>query len=101
VFAPVKLEILENGRSIGSTEGGRVLSAPGPHTIELVSQAMGFRETRQVDIKPGEVAAVTIQMPPVTIEIVAPRKRRFWWTGRRLAGLRSVRSRSPSGHARS
>jgi len=72
VFAPVKLEILENGRSIGSTEGGRVLSAPGPHTIELVSQAMGFRETRQVDIKPGEVAAVTIQMPPVTIEIVAP-----------------------------
>jgi hypothetical protein len=72
VFAPVKLELFENGRAIGSTEGGRVLSAPGPHTIELVSQAMGFRETRQVDIKPGEVAAVTIQMPPATIEIVAP-----------------------------
>jgi len=72
VFAPVKLEILETGRPIGSTEGGRVLSSPGPHTIELVSQSMGFRETRQVDIKPGEVAAVTIQMPPATIDIVAP-----------------------------
>jgi hypothetical protein len=72
VFAPVKLEILENGRSIGSTEGGRVLIAPGPHTIELVSQAMGFRETRKLDIRPGEVSAVTIQMPPATIEIVAP-----------------------------
>lgn len=33
---------------------------------------MGFRETRQVDIKPGEVAALTIAMPPVTIEVVAP-----------------------------
>ena len=72
VFAPVKLEILENGHPIGSTEGGRVLSSPGPHTFEVVSQSLGFRETRQVDIKPGEVAAVTIQLPPATIEIVAP-----------------------------
>jgi len=72
VFAPVKLDILENGRPIGTTEGGRVRSSPGPHTIEVVSQAMGFRETRQVDIKPGEVTAVTIAMPPVAIEVVAP-----------------------------
>ena len=72
VFAPVKLEILENGHPIGSTEGGRVLSSPGPHTFEVVSQSLGFRETRQVDIKPGEVAAVTIQLPPATVEIVAP-----------------------------
>ncbi len=72
VFAPVRLDILENGRPIGSTEGGRVRSSPGPHTIEVVSQAMGFRETRQVDIKPGEVTAVTIAMPPVAIEVVAP-----------------------------
>jgi len=72
VFAPVKVEILENGRPIGSTEGGRVLSSPGPHTIELVSRSVGFRETLHVDIKPGEVSAVTVQLPPVTIEIVAP-----------------------------
>ena len=72
VFAPVKLDILEDGRSIGSTEGGRILAAPGPHTIEVVSQAMGFRETRQVEVRPGGVAAVTIQMPPATIEVVAP-----------------------------
>jgi len=72
VFAPVKLDIRENGRSMGSTEQGRILFSPGPHTIEVVSQAMGFRETRQVDIKPGDVAAVTIAMPPVTIEVEAP-----------------------------
>jgi len=72
VFAPVKLDVLENGRSIGSTEGGRILAAPGPHTIDVASEAMGFRETRQVDIKPGAVAALTIEMPPATIEIDAP-----------------------------
>ncbi|MFO7692846.1 MAG: PEGA domain-containing protein, partial [Vicinamibacterales bacterium] len=72
VFAPVKLEILENGHSIGSTERGRILTPPGPHTIEVVSEAMGFRETRQVEIKPGRVAALTIAMPPATLEIAAP-----------------------------
>ncbi|HSP89411.1 MAG TPA: PEGA domain-containing protein, partial [Vicinamibacterales bacterium] len=84
VFAPVKLEILENGRSIGSTERGRILTPPGPHTIELVSQAMGFRETRQVEIKPGVVAAVTIAMPPATIEIVAPADAEILVDGERI-----------------
>jgi hypothetical protein len=72
VFAPVKLNVLENGRPIGSTEGGRILVSPGPHTFEVASEALGFRETRQVEIKPGIVAAVTIPLPPATIEIVAP-----------------------------
>ena len=84
VFAPVKLEILENGRSIGSTEGGRILTPPGPHTIELVSQAMGFRETRQVEIRPGVVAAVTIAMPLATIEIVAPADAEILVDGERI-----------------
>ena len=82
VFAPVKLEVLENGRPIGSTEGGRILTPPGPHTIEVVSQAMGFRETRQVEIKPGAVAAVTIAMPPATIEVVAPAESEILVDGR-------------------
>jgi hypothetical protein len=72
VFAPVKLEVLESGRPLGSTEGGRMLVSPGPHSIEVVSDALGFRETRQVDIRPGAVVAVTVQLPPATIEVVAP-----------------------------
>jgi hypothetical protein len=40
--------------------------------VEVTSQAVGFRETKQVEIRPGEVVAITVQMPPVTIEIVAP-----------------------------
>ena len=72
VFAPVKLEVLENGKSIGSTEAGRIRAAAGPHTIEVVSQAIGFRETRQVEIKPGEVLALTLELPPATVEVAAP-----------------------------
>ena len=106
VFAPVKLEVLENGRPIGSTEGGRILTPPGPHTIEVVSQAMGFRETRQVEIKPGAVAAVTIAMPPATIEVVAPAESEILIDGRSVGtsprpargGRRHARDRDAPSH---
>jgi hypothetical protein len=45
---------------------------------------MGFRETRQVEIKPGVVAAVTIAMPPATIEIVAPADAEILVDGERI-----------------
>ena len=107
VFAPVKLDILENGRPIGSTEGGRVLSSPGPHTIELVSQSLGFRETLQVDIRPGEVVAVTVAMTPVTIEVVAPAEAEILVDGQLVGtapvgplqvavGTREIRMRHPT-----
>ena len=63
MFAPVRLNVLENGRVIGTTEGGRSLTKPGEHTLELVSEQIGFRETRNVDAKPGEVVALTIELP--------------------------------------
>ena len=72
VFAPVRLNVLEDGRVIGTTEGGRILTRPGEHTLEFVSEPIGFRETRNVEVKPGEVVALTIVLPTATLEIVAP-----------------------------
>jgi hypothetical protein len=72
VFAPIRLDIVEDGRVIGTTEGGRLLTKPGEHTLELVGGQIGFRETRKVDVKPGEVAALTIQLPTAMLEVLAP-----------------------------
>jgi hypothetical protein len=72
VFAPVRLDIVEDGRVIGTTEGGRIRTKPGEHTLELVGEPIGFRETRKVEVKPGEVAALTIQLPTAMLEVVAP-----------------------------
>jgi len=72
VFAPVRLEILEGGQPIGSTEGGRLLASPGDHTIEAVSRTLGYRSSHRVEVRPGEVTALTIALPPAALEIVAP-----------------------------
>jgi hypothetical protein len=72
VFAPVRLDIMEDGRVIGTSEGGRIRARPGEHTLELVGALIGFRETRKVEVKPGEVVALSIELPAATLEVVAP-----------------------------
>jgi hypothetical protein len=64
VFAPVELEIYEAGRIIGTTENSRIMVAPGRHELELVSKELGFRETRSVDVEPGQTVAVNITEVP-------------------------------------
>jgi hypothetical protein len=72
VFAPVRLDIMEDGRVIGTSEGGRIRARPGEHTLELVGELIGFRETRKVEVKPGVVVALSIELPAATLEVVAP-----------------------------
>jgi len=72
VFAPIRLDIVEDGRVIGTTEGGRIPARPGEHTLEFVGGPIGFRETRTVVVKPGDVAALTIELPTAMLEVIAP-----------------------------
>jgi hypothetical protein len=82
VFAPVELQILEGGTVIGTTESGRFFVRPGNHTLELVSARLGFRTTRKIEVKPGEVAALNVELPPAPLEIVAPEGAEIWVDGR-------------------
>jgi len=70
VFAPVEMQIIENGRVLGTTTGNRLMVAPGTHQIELVSEAFGYRSTETVEVKPGEVKALTHE-PKGTVNINA------------------------------
>jgi len=70
VFAPVELQIIEGGRVLGTTTGTRLMVAPGTHEIELVSEEFGYRSTETVEVKPGEVKALTHE-PKGTVSINA------------------------------
>jgi hypothetical protein len=72
VFAPIRLEVFESGRSLGSSESGRIRLSPGDHQLEIVSERFGFRASRSAEVKPGETAAVNVELPQATIEIVGP-----------------------------
>lgn len=61
VFAPVELQIFERGRRLGSSSDGRIVVPPGPHEVELISEAFGYRATQTLDVKPGAVASVSVE----------------------------------------
>ncbi len=63
-FAPVELQIFDRGVQIGTTESGRLLTAPGTYQLEFVSTRRRVRAKRTVEVRPGEVAVVNIDVPP-------------------------------------
>jgi len=72
VFAPIGLDVLEHGRSIGTSETGRIRLSPGEHQLEIVNERIGFRESRTPEITPGDTVAINVELPPALLEISAP-----------------------------
>ena len=70
VFAPIALEISERGRSVGSTEQGRVMLPPGRHSLTFSNKEFAYSAVRRVDIESGEERALTLD-PRGTININA------------------------------
>ena len=63
VKAPFTLEIREFGRLLGTTDTDRIMMAAGRHDIELVNESLAYRATRAVQVPPGKVAAINLDLP--------------------------------------
>jgi hypothetical protein len=97
VFAPVELRILERGALVGTTASGRILISPGDHVLDLVSDQYGFAARRTAVVKPGEVTALNVEMPPVALEISAPDGSEVRLDGRLLGTAPLERQTAPPG----
>jgi hypothetical protein len=62
--------IYSGERFLGTTEGEKLLLAPGKHSLTFSSETLGYRRTFDVTVEPGATAAISLPMPrvPVTIE---------------------------------
>jgi hypothetical protein len=63
VSAPFEIQISEGRRSITLDDSNQVLLEPGPHDLRFENRALGLRDVRHVDIRPGETTAVSIETP--------------------------------------
>jgi hypothetical protein len=84
VKAPFSLEIREEGRLIGTTDADRVMLAAGRHDIELVNETLGYRVTRVVQVMPGKVASLAIDLPKGTVHLNASPWAEVWVDGQRV-----------------
>jgi serine/threonine protein kinase len=84
VRAPFSLEIREDGRLLGTSDADRVMMAAGRHDIHLVSEAMGYRTTRVVQVMPGKVASINIDLPNGVVNLNATPWAEVWIDGQRV-----------------
>jgi hypothetical protein len=84
VKSPVAIEILENGRLIGTTEADRIMMAAGRHDVELVNETLGYRVTKVIQVPAGKVLPLSIDMPQGSINVNAAPWAEVWIDGRRV-----------------
>jgi hypothetical protein len=97
VFAPFDLQIFERQRLIGTTENERIMLAAGRHELELVNTRLGFRETRTVEVGPGQTVPVNIESAEGTVRIEAPAGAEVFIDGTRVGETPLEEQRVPVG----
>lgn len=84
VKAPFTIEIYEQGRLLGTTDTDRIMLASGRHELELVNTPLAFRATRIVQVPPGKVAPLTVDLPNGVINLNAMPWAEVWVDGQRV-----------------
>jgi PEGA domain-containing protein len=82
--AAAPLQILEDGKLVGTTASERILMPAGEHIFEFSDAALGFEESRTVKIVAGRAQNVSIELPEVPISINATPWAEAWLDGRSL-----------------
>ena len=81
LFAPIELEVQAHGRVLQFDERHQTLLPSGRHEIVVVSRELGYRGSRVVDVKPGEVTRLSIEPPKTTLSVTATAPAQVWLDG--------------------
>jgi hypothetical protein len=84
VTAPVEVQIFEDKQLLGSSRSERLMVSTGRHEVEIVNEALGFRTTRNLQVAPGKVSAIRIELPKGTMSFNAQPWADVWLDGERL-----------------
>lgn len=69
--APFTMDVLENGKVIGTTEMDSLMLPAGAHELEIQSAAFSFDTTMTVKIPAGKTVTVPVTLPKGTLSINA------------------------------
>ena len=78
VSAPFVMQIFEDGRLIGTSETDRIMVPAGRHSFEVANETLGYRSTRIVQVQPGKVSTVGIELPNGLVNLNAQPWAEVW-----------------------
>jgi PEGA domain len=83
LFAPVVLDVSEDGKALGTTEDKRLMLTPGHHKLTLTNRELRYSAVQEVDVDAGQVTSLTID-PRGTANFNANPWAEVWMDGRKL-----------------
>lgn len=84
VYAPLEVQVIEEGRLLGTTtESVQIMLPPGRHELVLANDSYGYRERRLVDISPGALTRLHVELPHGTLHLNAVPWAEVWIDGER------------------
>jgi hypothetical protein len=83
IFAPILLEVSQEGRALGTTEQGRLMLPPGRHTLTLTNREFGYSASHAIEIEAGEVRSLNVQ-PTGTVNLNAVPWAEVWIDGKKM-----------------
>jgi hypothetical protein len=84
VSAPIEVQLFEGGRLLGSSQSDRILMTTGRHEIDVVNEALGYRATRVVQVAPGKVTPLAVEVPRGVMSLNALPWADVWIDGERV-----------------
>jgi hypothetical protein len=84
IAAPVDMQVFEGGRLLGSSRSERIMLSVGRHELEVVNDALGYRAPRVVQVLPGRVTPITIDLPKGAVALNAQPWAEVWVDGERV-----------------
>jgi hypothetical protein len=71
IQSPLVLRIMRNGDFIGTSEDARIQMPAGTHDVSFENDAVGFRESRSIEVVAGRHVSIPVELPQGTLNINA------------------------------
>jgi hypothetical protein len=72
IFSPIPVTAIVDGEPVNLTDDGRLMTTPGKHVVELISERFNYRATETLEVRPGETTAHTVSLPSGSVRVTAP-----------------------------
>jgi hypothetical protein len=71
VDAPVEMQLLENGKLVGTSRMDQIILPAGQHEIQAVNEALAYSATQRVTVAASKSARVRFELPSAKVSINA------------------------------
>jgi hypothetical protein len=84
VYSPFELTITEGTRAFHPDDRNEIMLPAGHHDLRLANRALGFEETRQVELTPGQKLTISVTPPQSTLSVTSSEAAEVWIDGARV-----------------